>query len=175
MAERNIYFIGIEVPGDLCYEIEKLQGEFHRERGTLQPLVPHITLLHPNCLKGIMPHELIPKVKEVAERYLPLNVELSSVQFFGSHVAFIEVNSLRLHSLHRQLANLLPEDIRQSQFRYPFRPHITIAQIHRPRELSTDHIKQTTEKALRLPVRVEIDSLSHFQWIRPRDYKTKLI
>lgn len=171
MADRNIYFIGIAIAGELCSQIEKLQEELASDKGMLDPIVPHVTLLHPNCLSGIMPDEFIPAVREVADRYLPLALQLQDVSFFDDTVAFISVESHKLRSLQHQLVRMLPPQVQEAHFKRPYTPHITIAQIHKPRKLDKEEIVTRTNQSLQLPQTIQIDSLAHFQRIVPRNYK----
>ncbi|HET6622325.1 MAG TPA: hypothetical protein VFG56_00120, partial [Candidatus Saccharimonadales bacterium] len=75
---QEVYFIGITLPTDLDRQVAKLKNRLYQaDTELLQPVLPHVTLLHPPSLSGILPSELIPKVRQVAERYLPLTVALN--------------------------------------------------------------------------------------------------
>jgi hypothetical protein len=87
---QEVYFIGIAMPPELDQQIADLKWRlFETNEAALKPLLPHVTLLNPPSLRGIMPSELIPKVREIATRYLPLTISLEDVGMFGDRVCFI--------------------------------------------------------------------------------------
>lgn len=173
---QEIYFIGIALPEELSHTIAQLQWQAYKEKDDmLKPLVPHVTLLHPPSLKGIMPSELIPKVRQVAANYLPLTIELTEVGFFGKQVGYIRAESHKLVSLQSHLVDLLPPEARELHYRRPYSAHVTIAQKYRPKELDNIQIEQHVEASLRLPLRFEVESVSCFKRIKPREYAAQVI
>lgn len=170
------YFIGIALPPRLDRQISNLQWRFRDEdKHLLKPLLPHVTLLHPPSLKGIMPEELLPRVHEVAERYLPLTLACEEVGFFGKSVCFITVQSQGLYSLQSQLVKLLPPKAQALHYKRPYTPHITLAQAHEPHQLDADHLRHKTETSLELPQQFTVESISYFQRILPREYRAESV
>lgn len=172
---RDIYFIGIALPPDLNDRITQLQKQLYTDRSMLRPLIPHVTLLHPPSLHGIRPHELVPKIREAAKLYLPLNIELTKVDHFNQKTVFIDVESHNLRALQQRLLKLLPEEVQKAHYARPYRPHITLIQIHLPKQLNVDDIDLKLTKSLSLPMQCEIKEVSCFRWIRPRDYSVEAI
>lgn len=173
---QNVYFIGIALPPSLDTRLADLKWRLYDKKGRmLKPVLPHVTLLHPPSLQGIMPDELIPRVREAAERYLPLTLELSGVAFFGKQVCYLNVESLPLHSLQAQLVNLLPPEARSLHYARPYLPHITVAQKYEPNYLDTTDVQKEVEAAITLPLRVTVRSVACFTRILPRVYKPETI
>lgn len=173
---QEIYFIGIALPEALDKQIADLKWRLYDKDGQmLKPLLPHVTLLHPPSLTGIMPSELIPRVREVAERYLPLTIELTKVDFFGQSVCFVDAESLKLRSLQAQLVQLLPPEARQLHYKRPYRPHVTVAQKYEPKQLDVDRLRRIVESELTLPIRFTVDSVTCFRRILPRQYRPESI
>ena len=173
---QEIYFIGIALPPPLNEKIAHLKQSFaDSDPAMLRPVLPHVTLLHPPSLAGIMPSELIPKVHEIANRYLPLTIAIEEVGSFDGTVCFLRVESLGLYSLQSQLVKLLPPEAQELHYKRPYTPHITIAQIHEPSKLDTDTITQAIMKSLPLPQQFTVDSISYFRRILPREYRAETI
>jgi 2'-5' RNA ligase len=171
---QPIYFIGIALPPELDKQISDIKWDLY-EHGDhlLKPLLPHVTLLHPPSLRGIMPDELIPRIQKIAERYLPITLSLEEVGSFGGSVCFIRVQSLALISLQAQLVKLLPPAAQLLHYRRSYEPHITIAQTYEPRKLDVEAISSTIKTRIRLPQQITIDSVSCFMRILPREYRVK--
>lgn len=173
---QPIYFIGISLPPALDKQVADLKWQLYGKKAhMLKPLLPHITLLNPPSLKGIMPDELIPRVREIAARYLPMNIALTEIDFFDNEVCYIRAQSQSLYSLQSQLVKLLPPDAQALHYKRPYTPHITLAQTYDPRKLEVDHIRPTAETTLKLPITFTVDSVSCFIRILPREYRPETI
>ena len=174
--EQPIYFIGIALPVTLDRQVSEIQWELRdHDKHLLKPLLPHVTLLHPPSLKGIMPEELLPRIHEVAERYLPLTLALEEIDSFGKHVCFIRVQSQSLISLQSQLVKLLPSEAQELHYKRPYTPHITLAQAYQPHELDVTKLKKELSVRLELPRQFTVDSLAYFKRILPREYRAEPI
>lgn len=168
---QDVYFIGVALPPVLSRQIATLQwGLYEEKTDMLKPLVPHVTLLHPPNLRGVMPSELIPQVREVARRYVPLTIELTGIGFFGRQVCFLHAESHKLISLQSQLVSLLPPKARQLHYKRDYSPHITIAQKYQPNELDVRTLEHLTHTSIRLPLSFRVGSVSCFTRIKPRQY-----
>lgn len=165
------YFIGITLPPELNRAVALLKWQFyHSHRAMQKPLQPHVTLLHPPSLTGIMPSEFLPRVHQTAKKYLPLTLSLEDIGFFGDSVAYIRVQSHSINSLQRQLVKLLPEEVRTAEYKYPYIPHVTLAQIYEPFELDKDRIIERC-RLLNLPQQYTVESISYFRRILPYEYR----
>lgn len=168
---QPIYFVGITLPPDLDQQIADLKRRLYDKKSSmLKPLLPHVTLLHPPSLQGVMPSELIPRVHTIAKRYLPLTVELTEIGFFDQRVCYLRAESLKLSSLQAQLVNLLPEESQAQHYKRPYLPHVTLAQIYEPKMLDVESAADLVNKSLRLPISFKVESVSYFQRIMPRVY-----
>ena len=173
---QEVYFIGIALPAGLDKQIAELKWQLHgTNEAALKPLIPHITLLKPPSLRGVMPNELIPKVREIASRYMPLTIELDDIGIFGHEVCYIHVESPGLYSLQLELNKLLPSDVRAVHYKHPYTPHITLMQVTEPNMLDVDKTHAVVAKSLSLPRRFTIESVSCFTRIMPREYRLKSI
>jgi 2'-5' RNA ligase len=173
---QEIYFIGIALPMQLSQRIADLAWDLYEHKSDmLKPLVPHVTLLHPPSLRGIMPSEFVPRVREVAARYVPLNIELTDVGFFGEQVCYVRAESHALFSLQSQLVELLPPEAQELHYKRPYLPHITIAQKYQPEALDVEAVRQKVCDTLQFPIQFEVTSLSCFTRIKPREYAEKPI
>lgn len=174
--EQPIYFIGIALPETLDRQVSDIQWELRDDdKHLLKPLLPHVTLLHPPSLKGIMPEELLPRIHEIAERYLPLTLALENVESFGKHVCFIRIQSQGLYSLQSQLVKLLPPEAQALHHKRPYLPHITLAQAYEPHELDIRKLKTQLPARLELPRQFTVDSIAYFKRIQPREYRAEPI
>lgn len=174
--DQPIYFIGIALPPELDRQISQLKWElYEQDKSLLKPLLPHVTLLHPPSLKGIMPEELLPRIHEITEKYLPLTLACQEVEFFGNNVSFIAIQSKDLISLQSQLVKLLPEEARALHYKRPYTPHITLAQAYEPHGLDIQRIKTDVSPRLRLPRQFTVYSVSSFKRILPREYRAEQI
>ena len=171
---QDVYFIGIGLPAYLDQQFSELQWDLHGlDKATLKPVLPHITLLHPPSLRGIMPSELLPRVHEVAERYLPLTIALHDIGYFRDRVCFVAVQSHQLISLQAQLVRMLPPEARGLHYRRPYHPHITLTQIHQPKVLDKERIDEVLGDRLLLPQQFTVEHVSYFQRILPRQYRAE--
>jgi 2'-5' RNA ligase len=174
--EQTIYFIGIALPDELNQQIASLKWElYNHDDAMLKPLLPHVTLLHPPALKGIMPEELIPQVQEAAERYVPFTVTLTEIGFFGKNVCYLQAEAHSLHSLQLRLVRLLPPDVQALHYKQPYLPHVTLAQIYEPLTLNTEKLKLEISRHLTLPLSFQVDSVTCFKRILPREYYPETI
>lgn len=171
------YFIGITLPDDLSRKIASIQLELLTSRFVMEPLVPHITLLDPNTLLELSPMYFVPKVRQAAKDFLPLDIELADLDSFDRRALFISVKSQKIRSLREELVSILPDHIRSKHtVSREFIPHVTLAQAKPNQKLEHTLIdvfrKQITPL---LPREFAVSSLDQFQWIRPRTYKVKRI
>lgn len=171
------YFIGIALPNDLSHQIETIQKEILKDQAVMQPLVPHITLLHPNILMSLSPMYFVPQVKTLADKKLPISVELTKTGKFDERVLYITVKSHDLMDLHQEMISLLPPDIRaRYQVGRSFIPHITIAQAKPLQALGTDLVEQLQQRLIPLlPCSFETTHLTQFNSTGPRTYNPKVI
>lgn len=170
--DQPVYFIGIALPEALDQQISKIQWELRdHDKSILKPLLPHVTLLHPPSLRGIMPDDLIPKVQEIAEKYLPLTLALEEVDSFNKYICYIRVQSQGLYSLQSQLVKLLPPEAQAVHYKQPYLPHITLAQAYEPHKLDIDKLKEELPKKIDLPQQFTVDTVSYFKRILPREYR----
>lgn len=173
---QDVYFIGITMPDELSRLFADLQWHLCSDSPhALKPVIPHVTLLHPPSLTGIMPSELLPRIHEVAERYLPVSIQLSRIGFFGDRVCYLEAESFKLYSLQARLVRLLPPDIQEAHYKRPYLPHITLAQVYDPTKLDKAAMKTRIAESLPLPLRYTIDSVACFTRILPRVYRPQTI
>lgn len=171
------YFIGLTLPEHLSEKIRSAQNELFAGHKLMAPLTPHITLLHPNILMTLSPMYLLPKIKEVSQKSLPIEVNLKEVGRFDDRVLHISVNSPALLILQKQLVELLPEDIRaRYEIGRDYTPHVTLAQAKPMQKLDPELISHfsATIKPL-LPLKFEVNSLSKFTWIKPREYRVESV
>lgn len=171
------YFIGITIPEDLSSKIEKVQQNLLPGHKVMAPLLPHITLLHPNILMTVSPLYLVPKLNEITADYLPLDIELIKTALFDKRVLHIAVKSPELIKLQSALVQLLPDDIRaRYQIGRAFTPHVTLAQA-KPLQQLSDELIDGFEHALDplLPKKFKAEKLSQFTWVKPREYKIETI
>lgn len=173
---QPIYFVGIALPKELDALISDLKWKLRDDdKHLLKPLLPHVTLLHPPSLKGIMPDELLPRVHDITARYLPLTLAIEDIGFFGQSVCYLRVQSQGLYSLQSQLVKLLPADAQALHYKRPYTPHITIAQAYEPHSLDTNHVKRAILNKIQLPQQFTVESVSYFKRILPREYRAEAI
>ena len=174
--DQPVYFIGIALPEVLDRQISALQWEVHeRDKSTLKPLLPHVTLLNPPSLRGIMPEELLPQIRKIAERYLPLTMAIVEIGFFREYIGFIRVQSQSLYSLQIQLIKLLPPEVKALHYKRPYMPHITLVQAYEPHKLDIDTLRREFTEKLTIPQQFTVDSVSYFKRILPREYRAEQI
>lgn len=173
-VDQPIYFIGIALSPQLDKLISDLKWELYGDnKHYLKPILPHVTLLHPPSLRGIMPDELIPRVRDIAERYVPFTIACQEIGFFGESVALIRCQSQSLISLQSQLVKLLPAEAQAIHYKRQYEPHITLAQAYEPYKLNVDNIKELAPKRLKLPQQFTVGSVSCFMRILPREYRAE--
>lgn len=171
---QPVYFIGIALPVELDRTISQLQWEIHEQNEhTLKPLLPHVTLLHPPSLQGIMPEELLPRIREIAQRYVPLTLAIQDIGFFGQNVCYLSVQSHTLQSLQSQLVELLPPEAQELHYKQPYLPHITVAQAYEPSVLDVNDIQKIISNKIELPQQFTVDTVSYFKRILPRQYRAE--
>lgn len=115
-----------------------------------------------------MSSQLLPQIRQIAERYLPLTVAIEQVEFFDDRVGYLRVQSLELESLQAQVAKLLPAEAQTRHYRRDYVAHITLAQIHQPKVLDKAQLMKAAEASLSLSRQVTIDSINYLQRILPR-------
>lgn len=175
-THQNIYFIGIALPLFLRRQVADLRWLlYQKDPNLLKPILPHITLLHPLSLEGILPNQLLPKIRTVAQRYLPMTIELNRIDFFGQEVCYLAADSLKLYSLQHQLVRLLPPGVRRTHYKHTYLPHVTLAQIHNPLVLNMKELSKEIQGSLVLPIRFTITSVASFTRILPRIYRVRPI
>lgn len=173
---QNVYFIGIALPLPLRRRVADLRWSLYRKNASLlKPTLPHITLLHPLSLEGILPDQLLPQIHTAAQRYLPMTIELNRIGFFGQEVCYLAADSLKLHSLQHQLVRLLPPGVRKTHYKHNYLPHVTLAQIHNPAVLDIRELSNEIQKYFTLPIRFTITSVASFTRILPRVYRMRPI
>ena len=130
-TQENPYFLGIAPPLELSNKIGEIQKRLHKENETLlQPLIPHITLLHPGCAMLIGKQKLLAHAQSIVSTMKPIIIRLDTIDMFGSRVLHIAAASNDLKPLHTLCAPL-PTKQYDSYYNSAigqFRPHITIAQ-----------------------------------------------
>jgi 2'-5' RNA ligase len=174
--DQPIYFIGIALPEELDRQVSEIQWKLRdKDKNLLKPLLPHVTLLHPPSLRGIMPDDLIPQVQEVAGKYLPLTLALVEISSFNKYICYIRVQSQGLFSLQSQLVKLLPPEARAVHYKQPYAPHITLAQAYEPHKLDMEMLQKELCTKLDLPQQFTVDAVSYFKRILPREYRAQSI
>lgn len=173
------FFIGIALPQHIEDAIVQAQRELLDERTAIRPTVPHITLLHPPAVERMEPDELAARIREIAPTILPFSVTLEGFGTFNRRSVHIRVQQKpELVKLHQVLVNLLPEESRQKH--YPdgstYTPHITLAQAKRGGTLPGDLLGEyTTELEHLLPYTFEVQNLTLYRWVAPRQYQLEAI
>lgn len=171
------YFIGISLPDNLTAEIQGIQTQMMLGRDNMDPLVPHITLLHPNILTTLSPMYFVPQVKVACKKFLPLNIELTKTALFDTRVLYISVKCPALIELHAALVDLLPNDIQaRYQIGREYKPHVTLAQA-RPLQTLNPKIIDLFNKQIGsiIPTSFDVSNVTLFKSIGPRKYKIESI
>lgn len=171
------YFIGIALPEALAADIAETQQRLLSGQDVMEPLAPHITLLHPNILMTLAPLYFIPQVRQVADDLLPITIELTKTAMFDDRVLHITVKSPELLKLQKKLVELLPDDVRaRYEVGRTYTPHVTLAQAKPLKRLDpvlTEAIKKQVDPLV--PEIFQADQLTQFTWIRPRKYKIQAV
>jgi 2'-5' RNA ligase len=171
------YFIGITMPEELSNKIAQIQSILYDHSEVMQPLVPHITLLHPNVLTSLSPMYFVPKVKELSADFLPFNAKLLDLNIFHNQVFHITVESFELLKLQKEMVKLLPDSVRAQYYvGREFTPHVTLAQSKPKQDLDPELMKIIEDKTKNLlPQSFEVKNLTKFTWLSPRNYKVVAI
>lgn len=171
------YFIGIALPDDISSTITAVQKKLAGQYDVMEPVVPHITLLHPNILMTLSPLYFIPLAKKAADAALPINLELTKIAMFDSRVLHIAVKGAALHHLHDELIELLPHDVRaRYEIGRKFTPHVTLAQSKPLQTLDSQLITDvSTQMKPLLPQTFEVRHLSQYKSQRARTYTVQQI
>jgi 2'-5' RNA ligase len=173
---QSIYFIGISLPPDLDRQITELKWRLYDEQPhMLKPVLPHVTLLHPPSLQGILPSQLLPRIHTIAKRYLPMTITLSNIGFFGTRICYVQADSFSLYSLQSNLMRLLPPEAQAIHYKHDFMPHVTLAQTYEPATLNRTMVMNQIGASLSLPITFTVDSVAQFTRIKPRAYNTEVI
>lgn len=166
------YFVGIALPNVLSEQIQTIQTAVLKNRPVMEPLVPHITLLHPNILMTLSPLYFIPIIKEASQALLPISVELTGIDMFDERVLYIAVKCPGLITLQEKLVGMLPDDIRaRYEVGREYTPHVTIAQAKPLQTLSRDvahHLRRDLNQLL--PTKFTAKALTQFTWQADRRY-----
>jgi 2'-5' RNA ligase len=172
------YFIGITPPKDVARVISSVQYSLYDEKLLLKPLVPHITIIHPNALERISPLWLLPKLKSVQAAIMPTSIKLGSISVFHTSNLHIKVESTSLNELYEQCLNLLPKDVIATHFvgKRKFDPHITLAQAKPKQELSPKYIELYRQQLKPIiGTQFTVNNLTKFEHSAPRHYQIKHI
>lgn len=168
---KHPYFIGITLPDSLSKQLFDVKWSLHHSvNGSLKPLVPHVTLLHPSSLRTSRQEDLLPLIRSVADQLLPFTMTLETIGHFSRSVLYISVHSLELEDLQAKLVKLLPADKQTIYHQRSFQPHITLLQTKLPETLAIEDLSRDVERIIALPVQVTVDSLAYFVQERPREY-----
>lgn len=163
---QEIYFIGIALPPGLNDEISRLKWQLHdSDKAALKP----------PSLRGIMPSELLPRVRETAAAFLPFDITLTEVGHFGKRVSYLRADSHKLEMLQSNLVKLLPPDAQALHYKRPYSPHVTLLQVYDPSVIDADRAHQLITSAVDLPLRFTVDSVTYFRRILPREYRPQAI
>ena len=170
------YFIGINLPDELSNKIAKIQADLYNDKLLLKPLLPHITLIHPNPLTEISPLILVPKIRELTKD-LDIKIKLNKFDMFNENVLYLSVGSTELEILYENIVDLLPEDTKAKYFiSRKFVPHVTIAQAKPKTILTASLVNQYIQKLnLKLPYSFNINSLYKFNRQYSRFYSASRI
>jgi 2'-5' RNA ligase len=166
---QNVYFIGLKLPNELEAVVNNIQDELQNSR-LLTPLVPHITLLHPALLEEVDESDLLPRMYAIAQKSMPLRVELGEVATYDNRSVHISVRSPQLFELQQALVQLLPHDI-IARHRYAFTPHVTLAQSVHGKSVP-DMLEAAYREKLEpfIPCYFQADEITYFDWQKPRHY-----
>lgn len=169
------WFIGVLLPAELSATITELQRNLVDEQTMLKPLIPHITLIHPNPLIELSPLYFAPIAKLAAQHLLPCKVNLQRVSIFNKNVLHIAVESPELEKIHNKIVSVLPHHIKAQYFvGREFKPHVTLAQARGRNELTKEFVKDFTEKINPiLPARFMAEKLTRYEWQGTRTYINK--
>ncbi len=167
------YFIGISLPEDITGRIQDIQTSLYEEETMLEPLVPHITLVHPNALQTLAPMYFIPKAKDAATPLLPIEITLTDIQVFHNSVAHISVSSEGLNKLHSSLLALLPKSvIAQYYTDRNYKPHVTLLQAKQRQKITPALLANLNDRLQSLlPINFTVTQISCYKWISSREYK----
>lgn len=169
------WFIGALLPPNISKAITTVQHQLIDESTMLPPLVPHITLMHPNPLMELSPLYFAPLAKNVALELLPCEIKLGNIGTFNNNVLYISVESPELTQMHNQLVDLLPSKIQAQYFvGRNFVPHVTLAQtknLNTFKPERTEQFKQAIEPLL--PTSFTLHKLTRCEWQSPRSYTAK--
>ncbi|MFO0882213.1 MAG: 2'-5' RNA ligase family protein [Candidatus Saccharimonadales bacterium] len=170
------WFIGVTLPDELSDAISGVQQQLKQNDVTLlEPIVPHITLLHPNPLMELSPLYFAPIAKQATDTLLPCDIQLTATSTFRSDVLYISVESPQLHKIYNALVEALPHAVQSSYFvGKEFVPHITIAQAKSGCTLNQNSV-QIAEQQLRglLPASFIASELTRFESNASRSYSVK--
>ena len=170
------WFIGVTLPDELSDAISSVQHQLRRNDNTLlEPLVPHITLLHPNPLMELSPLYFAPIAKQATDTLLPCDITLTAASTFRSDVLYISVESPQLDQIYNALVEALPHAVQSAYFvGKEFVPHITIAQAKSGHTLR-ENAFQIAEQQLRglLPTTFITNELTRFESNASRSYSAK--
>lgn len=171
------YFIGISLPQGLSNQISVVQNQLYDDKLLIKPLLPHITIVHPNALATVSPMWLTPKIKLIQQDLLPLKIALGGIETFNNSVLHFRVSSIELNKLQENIVNLLPKDVLNTYYvDKRFTAHITIAQAKSRQPLNPKYIELYKQKLGQLSgTTFIVNNLSKFDHTAPRQYQIKSI
>lgn len=116
----------------------------------------------------------VPKIKIAGTKILPIEIKLAHTDMFDNRVLFIYADSPLLITLHNDLMQLLPDQIRAQYTGRKFQPHVTLAQAKPKQNLSPELIAKFKHRIdPLLPQTFTATQLTEFKWLRPHTYRLK--
>lgn len=171
------YFIAIELPEAFSQQLSERQKLLNLSSQILEPLAPHITLLHPSILETLAPSHFVPKIKHVTDQFLPFEVRLVQTAMFDHHVLHIAVDSPELLAMRERLLAVLPDKVRAEYLiGRRFTPHVTLLQAKPGQKLDEALIGRAKSVfAPMLPFSFTAAHVTKFTWERPRSYRLETV
>jgi 2'-5' RNA ligase len=172
---QNRWFIGVALPKELSETISQVQRELINEDTMQKPLVPHVTIIHPNPLMELSPLYFAPLAKKLTDSLLPCDIQLQSIGLLHSNVVYISVVSKQLQAIYDELVAALPHHIQAQYFvGKKFIAHVTVAQTRGRNSFDTafvESVKKLIEPLL--PTTFTVTNLTRFEWRASRNYIVK--
>jgi len=158
--------------------ISDIQNNLYDEKLLLKPLVPHITIVHPNSLATVSPLWILPKINNATSHLLPININIDGLGSFSKYNLHLKVSSPQLNEIHHSIISLLPPNIYAANYigKNQFVPHITIAQCKPMQQLSPKYINAYSQELKSLiGTQFNVKQLTKFEHTAPRQYQVKII
>jgi 2'-5' RNA ligase len=171
------YFIGIALPEAISETLSQFQKSHYMLRSMMKPLIPHITLLHPDVLMTISPIFMLPVTKDIGRDFLPMNITLGKINTFNDRVLHIEIESTEVTSIQQQLVDALPGKLKSQYYvGRNFTPHITILQAKHKLKIPEQTVNACIDSLQPIiQESFQVNELSQFIWNNPREYSVKSI